>query len=59
MADFSVEDIILEARGERIDDEYTLIAILDEAGEGEEIPVTVFRAGKTLKLKLRLERRTI
>jgi serine protease Do len=56
---FRVEDIILEARGERIDDEYTLIAILDEAQEGEEIPLTVFRSGKTFKLKLRLERRTI
>jgi len=55
---FRVEDIILEARGERIDDEYTLIAILDEAQEGEEIPLTVFRSGKTLQLKLRLERRT-
>jgi S1-C subfamily serine protease len=55
---FRVEDIILEARGERIDDEYTLIAILDEAQEGEEIPLTVFRSGKTLQLKLRLQRRT-
>jgi len=54
-----VEDIILEARGERIDDEYTLIAILDEAQEGEEIPLTVFRQGKKLELKLRLERRSI
>jgi len=56
---FRVEDIVLEARGERIDDEYTLIAILDEAQEGEEVPLTVFRSGKALDLKLRLERRTI
>jgi len=56
---FRVEDIILEARGERIDDEYTLIAILDEAQEGEEIPLTVVRSGKKVELKLRLERRTI
>ena len=58
-AGFEVGDIILEANGERIDDVYSLIAILDEASTGDVIRLKIFRERETVQKNLRLERRTI
>jgi serine protease Do len=58
-AGFEVGDIILEANGEKVDDVYSLVAILDEARTGDLIRFQVFRDRKTVEKSLRLERRTI
>jgi serine protease Do len=58
-AGFKVEDVILEVNGEKIYDESSLVAIVDDAAEGESIRVKVFRNRKSIDLRLRLERRTI
>ncbi|MGB6648333.1 MAG: PDZ domain-containing protein, partial [Bacteroidota bacterium] len=58
-AGFEVGDIILEANGEKVDDVYSLVAILDEARTGDLIRFQVFRDRKTVETSLRLERRTI
>ncbi len=58
-AGFEVGDIILEANGEKVEDVYSLVAILDEARTGDLIRFQVFRDRKTVEKSLRLERRTI
>jgi serine protease Do len=58
-AGFEVGDIILEANGEKVDDVYSLVAILDEARTGDLIRFQVFRDRKRVEKSLRLERRTI
>jgi serine protease Do len=58
-AGLQVEDIILEAKGERIYDEPTLVAIFDDAVPGDTIPLKVFRERRVIDLRLRLERRTL
>jgi serine protease Do len=58
-AGFEVGDIILEANDEKVDDVYSLVAILDEAQTGDLIRFEVFRDRKRVEKTLRLERRTI
>jgi serine protease Do len=56
-AGFQVGDIILEANGERIQDESALIALVDEAKAGDLIVMKVWRDRKITEIKLRLEKR--
>jgi serine protease Do len=58
-AGFEVGDIILEANDEKVDDVYSLVAILDEAQTGDVVRFQVFRDRKSVQKSLRLERRTI
>jgi serine protease Do len=55
---FRVGDIILAANGERLDDESSLLAAVDDARAGDVLTLKVFREHKTLELKLPLEKRT-
>jgi serine protease Do len=57
-AGFQVGDIILEANGERIQDESALIALMDEAKAGDQIVMKVMRDRKIIEIKLRLEKRS-
>jgi serine protease Do len=58
-AGFKVGDIILEADGDRVSDEATLVAIVDEAKAGSTIRMKIIRDKRPLELNLRLERRTL
>jgi serine protease Do len=56
-AGFRVGDILLTANGERISDEASVLAVVDEARTGEVITFKVVREHKSLELKLPLEKR--
>jgi serine protease Do len=56
-AGFRVGDILLTANGERISDEASVLAVVDEARTGEVITFKVVREHKSLELKLSLEKR--
>jgi serine protease Do len=56
---FRVGDIILSVNGERINDESSLIAVVDEAKTGDALRVKVLREHKMIDLSLPLERRTL
>jgi serine protease Do len=55
---FKVGDILLEANGEKIADEASLAAIVDDARVGDTLRMKVYRDKRTLDLTLRLEKRT-
>lgn len=55
---FRVGDIILAANGERVDDESSLLAAVEDAKAGDVLSLKVFREHKTIELKLPLEKRT-
>jgi serine protease Do len=57
-AGFRVGDILLAANGERISDESSVLAVVDEAKTGDIITFKVVREHKTLELKLPLVKRT-
>jgi S1-C subfamily serine protease len=50
-------DIILEVRGEKINDKNSLVDILHKSEIGQEIELKVLREGKKLNLKVKLEER--
>ncbi len=56
---FQVRDIILEANGEKINDENSLITIVDDARTGDIVAMKVLRDGKATTLQLRLEKRPL
>jgi serine protease Do len=56
-AGLQVGDIILQANGERIQDESALIALVDEAKAGDLIVMKVWRDRKMIEIRLRLEKR--
>jgi serine protease Do len=56
-AGFRVRDIILEANGEKINDEASLVTIVDDARTGDIVAMRVLRDGKTITIQLRLEKR--
>jgi len=56
---FKAGDIILEVHGEKIDNETTLISILDSAKPGSILPVKVWRSREVVELKLRMEKKSI
>jgi serine protease Do len=55
---FRVGDILVAANGERINDESSLLAVVDEAKTGDVLTLQVIREHKTIELKLPLEKRT-
>ena len=55
---FHVGDIILAANGETVNDESTIIGLVDEAKAGDTLNLRVLREHRTLDLKLHLEKRT-
>ena len=57
-AGFKVGDIILEANGEKIMDDATLISVIDEARVGDFVKMKVMRDRKAMELNLRLEKRS-
>jgi serine protease Do len=50
-------DIILQANGEKVDDEATLIGIVEDAKPGATVRLSVFREKKTIDVPLKLEGR--
>jgi len=50
-------DIILELNGERIDINNTLASIIQKHHIGDEVSMKVFRDGRELELKAKLEER--
>jgi serine protease Do len=56
-AGFRVGDIITATNGEKVLDEASLIAMLDDAKTGDMVSMTVLRERKSLSLKLKLEKR--
>ncbi len=56
-AGFRVGDIILEAKGEKINNEASLIALVDDARVGETLTMKVMRDRREITLSLRLEKR--
>jgi serine protease Do len=50
-------DIILRANGEKVDDEATLIGIVEDAKPGSTVRLSVFREKKTIDVPLKLEGR--
>jgi serine protease Do len=56
---FRVGDIILAANGERITDEASLLAVVNEARTGETLTLKVMREHKIIDLKLPLEKRSL
>ena len=57
-AGFRVGDIILEVNGERVADDATMIAIVDDARIGSILKMKVLRDRKPIDLALKLEKRT-
>jgi serine protease Do len=56
---FRVGDIILAANGERITDEGSLLAVVNEARTGDTLTLKVMREHKIIDLKLPLEKRSL
>jgi S1-C subfamily serine protease len=56
---FRVGDIILAANGERITDETSLQAVVNEARTGDTLTLKVMREHKIIDLKLPLEKRSL
>jgi serine protease Do len=56
---FHVGDIILAANGERITDESSLLAVVNEARTGDTLTLKVMREHKIIDLKLPLEKRSL
>ena len=57
-AELKVGDIILEINGERIQNEETIIAIINDAKAGDVLDLKVYRDKKTFKVNLTLEKKT-
>lgn len=57
-AGFKVGDIILEAGGERVMDDATLVAVIDDAKVGDIVKMKILRDRRTMELSLRLEKRS-
>jgi len=57
-AGFQRGDVIIEANGERINDEASLIALTDESRTGDTLKMKIIREGRELQLSLRLEKRS-
>lgn len=55
-AGFRIGDIIVEAAGEKINDEASLIALADEARAGETLKLKVIRDRREIEISLRLEK---
>jgi len=56
-AGLKAEDIILEINGERIDTEHTLASLIQKYQVGDEVSLKVFREGKEMEVKVKLEER--
>ena len=57
-AGFKAGDIILEAGGEKIMDDATLISVIDDAKVGDVVRMMILRDRKTMELSLKLEKRS-
>jgi serine protease Do len=57
-AGFKAGDIILEANGEKIMDDATLVSVIDDAKVGDLVRMKVLRDRKPMELSLRLEKRS-
>ncbi|MBI5472573.1 MAG: trypsin-like peptidase domain-containing protein [Ignavibacteriae bacterium] len=57
-AGFRPGDIIVEAKGERVADQSTLLSILEEAKIGDSVKFKIIRDRKTITLSLKLEKRS-
>ncbi|HET6273227.1 MAG TPA: trypsin-like peptidase domain-containing protein [Bacteroidota bacterium] len=57
-AGFKAGDIILEAGGEKIMDDATLISVIDDAKVGDVVRMKILRDRKTMELSLKLEKRS-
>ncbi len=57
-AELKVGDIILEINGERIQNEETIIAIINDAKAGDVLDLKVYRDKQTFKVNLTLEKQT-
>ncbi len=55
-AGFRVGDIIIEANGEKVDDEETLSAIVDDLRVGDVVKMKVMRDRKSIDIRLKLEK---
>ncbi len=57
-ADLKVGDIILEINGERIQNEETIISIINDAKAGDVLDLKIYRDKRTFNAKMTLEERT-
>ena len=57
-AALKVGDIIMEINGEKIQDEETIIAIINDARTGDVLDLKIYRDKQTFNIKLTLEKRT-
>ena len=57
-AELKVGDIILEINGEKIQDEETIISIINDAKAGDVLALKIYRDKKTFNVNLTLEKRT-
>jgi len=57
-AGFKAGDIILEAGGEKIMDDATLVSVIDDAKVGDVVRMKILRDRKTMELSLKLEKRS-
>jgi serine protease Do len=57
-AGFKPGDIIVEVNGEKISDQSSLMAILEEARVGDVVRFKVYRDRRTIELRLKLEKRS-
>jgi S1-C subfamily serine protease len=57
-AGLKVGDIILEINGEKIQNEETIISIINDAKAGDVLDLKVYRDKKTFNVNLTLEKRT-
>ncbi len=57
-AALKVGDIIMEINGEKIQDEETIIAIINDARTGDILDLKIYRDKQTFNIKLTLEKRT-
>ena len=58
-AGLKVGDIILEANGEKVMDESSMIGVVDEAKPGETIRLKILRDRRSVSLDLRLDKKTL
>ncbi len=55
-AGFKVGDIILKANGEKIDDQSSLVSLLEDVKPGDLVNVRILRERKAMDLSIRVER---
>ncbi len=57
-AKIQIDDVILEINGTQIDDDDHLVSMVSVTEIGREIPMLIYRGGKSMKMNVKVANRT-